>query len=358
MVGEYGAVTVFSLKESEARLRVRRMFEVFQIREFQFYDAMQGYSHPPAPDLVEWQTACLNRRVQKKIIRAYVDEVRRLGGRSWLYVQAMATDMGDTAWQEGFHVLGQHFCYNRPVMDRIMLSAAWGQHIAPQWANFTADLGFDGIHWDTLGADGNLPAFLHATQPVLQARGLRQTCNFVDGAGWQDSLLTSGVIAFPYWEVWNVPLVEDTFYRKLPLWKSGTLACYPGENTLHIGEPQNKQEQGKFPLDIIVERWQKARLHGARYLVISDGLSHIQTAYLPNTIGISWKDIRKLRSAAFGEPAVALEGCTCNCSWTSAAGACTWDDGSCCVPVCCTTDSDNGDRNASSDATGFAIVAD
>jgi len=337
LLGEYGAVTVFDIPEWEARLRVRRMTQVFQIREFQFYDMMEGYSHPPSAELEQWRTACLNRKVQKKVIQAYLDEIRRLNGRAWLYVQSMATDLGDKTWQQGFKVLGEHFCYNRPVIERMALSGPWGRHIAPQWAAFAKGLGFHGIHWDTLGADGNLPAFLDATAPILRTSGMLQTCNFVDGAGWRDRLLANGVVQFPYWELWNVPLVEDMFFRKLPSWGTGVFASYPGQDTKHIGEPQNKNEKGVFPMDIIVKRWKKGRLHGASYLVISDGLNHIQTAYFPSTVGVSWQDIRKIREAAFGQPEVMIDGCSCNCrdpSWQH--GKCDRDNGNCCIPVCCT----------------------
>lgn len=335
MLGEYGSVTAFDVTEEEARLRVRRMMEVFEIREFQFYDTMQGYSHPPAPHLPEWRTACMNKLVRRRIIRVYVDEIRRLGGRSWLYVQSMASDEGDAAWTAGFEVIGKHFCYNRPVMDRIVPNGGWAKHIAPQWARFAAGLGFDGIHWDTLGADGDLPSFLLTAQPILRAEGLLQTCNFVDGAGWHDWLLSTSVVQFPYWEIWNVPLVRDTFFARLKRWKTGVFACYPGIGPVHTGEPQNNEEKGVFPLDIMVKRWQRARRHGASYLVISDGVRHIQTAYLPYTIGISWADVRKVRGAVFGEPRVPADR-NCSCGWAAQSGACSKDDGGTCLAACCT----------------------
>lgn len=335
MLGEYGSLSAFDVTEHEARVRVRRMAGVFQIREFQFYDTMQGYSHPPEPELEAWHTVCLDRTVHRSAIRAYVDEIRRIGGRSWLYVQSMASDLDDKAWEKGFHVLGQHYCYNRAVIDRIVLSTGWAKHIAPQWADFAADLGFDGIHWDTLGSDGSLADFLHTTSPILRAKGLLQTCNFVNGAGWQDWLLKQHDVEFPYWEIWDVPLVENDFFRRLPTWGSGVFACYPGQGPVHKGEPQNRQESGVFPLDIMIKRWQKARRHGATYLAIADGLSHIQTAYLPYTIGISWPDIRKIRAAVFGQARITGMRCFCNCGWATSPGACIKDDGSCCLAVCC-----------------------
>ncbi|CAK0831637.1 unnamed protein product, partial [Prorocentrum cordatum] len=67
---------------------VRQMRDDFGIMEFQFYDAFEGYSRPPDPSLDTWQCASRGATVSRGVLRAYTEEIRRLGGRSWLAVQA------------------------------------------------------------------------------------------------------------------------------------------------------------------------------------------------------------------------------------------------------------------------------
>ena len=106
----------------------------------------------------------------------------------------------------------------RPLLDVVVPTAAWAEHIAARWADFAAEIGFSGIHWDTLGdkygvaaMGGDVPGFLRASRPVLMTRGLEQTCNFVDGFGWEPSLFglsdcNSNTVAFPYWEAWSLQI--------------------------------------------------------------------------------------------------------------------------------------------------------
>lgn len=215
-------------------------------------------------------------------------------------------DLHDTELEKGFKVVGQHFCFNKPLLDIVPPTAAWAKRIVPMWAHFAAVHGFSGIHWDTLGAGGDLDAFLRAAAPILRERGLKQTCNFVNGAAWTDSLLTGNVVAFPFWEVWDVPKIEDVFFQGLEKWKTGVFACYPGMDEKHDGEVQNKHEIGVFPLDLIIKRWVKARKHGASYLAIGDGLRHLQTMFYPDAMGILDSDIRKMQKAIFADESVTV----------------------------------------------------
>lgn len=296
--GEYGFLTNYSVTPREAVQRVQKMVEVFNIREFQFYDAVSGYSHPPEESWASW-LGTFARTVNRSTIQAYTDEIRRLGARSWLYVQAQGSDVNDTALQAGFKLLGQHKVDGVPLMDIIEFNEEWGHRIAPQWADFAKSLGFDGIHWDIINMAGDLPGFLRGAYPHMVARGLRQTANFINGYLWKDSLLHDGIVVFPYWEVWIVPQVEDAFFNSVRKWGGGVFVCYPGTSKTHENEQQNTGLAGVYPLDVMIMRWQKAHKYGAVYLAIGDGLRHIQTCYFPDTAAISDADVKKIRQKVF-----------------------------------------------------------
>src|SRR5205823_3896599 len=88
-------------------------------------------------------------------------------------------------------------------------NAAWADHQVAVWGASIAALGFDGIHWDTLGhvagdysaEAAGFHAFLREAAPQLAKLRLMQTMNFVDLSWWDESL--RHVIAFPYAEVWS-----------------------------------------------------------------------------------------------------------------------------------------------------------
>jgi len=309
--GEYGFLTKFGgISADDARLRVRSMCEVFNIFEFQFYDALEHYSWPPAPGKDCWHNP-FGQEVCRSILKAYVQEIQHLGGRSWLYVQAMGTDPQDTNTQNGFAVAGQHLVDGRPLLDVVVPTAAWAEHIAARWADFAAEIGFSGIHWDTLGdkygvaaMGGDVPGFLRASRPVLMTRGLEQTCNFVDGFGWEPSLFglsdcNSNTVAFPYWEAWSLPTQEDHFFKEVAPLGGGVFVCYPGKSVSHAGEDWNSEAAGIWPLDLLIRRWQKARCHGSAYLAIGDGLRHIQDEYFPDSLPINNADINKITEQVF-----------------------------------------------------------
>jgi len=144
---------------------------------------------------------------------------------------------------------------------------------------------------------------LRETLPILQANGLAQTANFVDGFGWDRSLVGVGVgwlrnvVAFPYWEVWTVPEVEDRFFDEVR--GGGVFVSYPGKSSSHVGEGQNVRYEGLWPMDLLIARWIKARSHRNAYLAIGDGFRHIQNEYFPSTVSVSQDDVRKIQKMVF-----------------------------------------------------------
>jgi hypothetical protein len=319
--GEYGFLTDFgTVTEAEARARVRGMAESFGILEFQFFDAFKGYSQPPGEDEEEWVNVAFNRSIKRSVVRAYVDEIRSLGGRSWLYLQAMGTDPNDSKAQEGFDVAGAHMLGDRRLLDVVSPSAPWAARIAPRWAAFAASLGFSGVHWDTMpvppGPNGggskagaaDLVAFLREALTHLLQRGLAQTCTFTRGFPWDPALAggagwSNSLVAFPYWVAWSLPADENTFFERVAPRGGGVYACYPGADALHQGESQNEAEVGVRPLDLLVRRWRKTRCRSSAYVAVGDGARHVQSNYLPDTASITYDDLAQIHDSVFsGDP--------------------------------------------------------
>merc|ERR1719330_2163103 len=137
----------------------------------------------------------------------------------------MGADPGDREFEDSAEVVGQHMVNEEPLLDVVVPTPAWARRMAPGWARWARSLGFSGIHWDTLGTydlemsrKQNFSGFLRAALPIVEKEGLGQTANFVDGALWDVTLKGTKegdgkVIAFPYWEIWTVPSVEDDFFN-------------------------------------------------------------------------------------------------------------------------------------------------
>merc|ERR1719291_729648 len=110
ILGEYGFLSQFSgITVQQARERVRTMHRLFGVLEFELRDAFERYSRPPALSSGEWSTPIGGGRVSRDIIEAITSEVRSLGGRSWLVVNAMAADPGDWMMEEDGAVVAGRF---------------------------------------------------------------------------------------------------------------------------------------------------------------------------------------------------------------------------------------------------------
>jgi len=306
--GEYGFLTQFSgISEEEARNKVRMMQSNFGIMEFQFYNAFAGYSHPPSKHSKSWHTSLFEKKVERNILQAYIKEIEFWGGRAWLTVQAMGTDVGDKHSQKHFQVHGQYLAEDKPLVDVIAPTKEWGEYWAPRWIKFAKEVGFSGIHWNTLGdfkgkvgEHSDVPGFLKATLPLVKAEGLGQTFNFVDGFQWDKSVVDDGLVAFTFWPAWSRPAKEETFIKNVP--PGSVFLLFPGKDEEHEGEWWQEDAKGKHPFELIVNRWSTARCHGNTYLAVGDGNRHIVTDYYPDAKEMTEEEINMLIDRVFDNP--------------------------------------------------------
>ncbi len=297
--GRYGFMSDFrSMSETEARLRIQILYHLFDVREFQFYDWAASYSQPTDGDL--WADAfSRSREVSLFTLRTFIDEIHRLGGRAWAYVQALGAEEADLTSLKP-HVFrlidSQGKAYNHA--DRFpcyFANSYWACFMVHRWAPGIAELGFDGVHWDTLGAlaedytaeSKGIADFIEQAAQLLPAFHLLQTLNFVSLAWW-DSSLISQKLCFPYAEVWNRS-EEQRYYQFIksgPLeGRRGVIAYYPSQD-LPLGWTEAENMQA---------RWNEAEQHGLSYLVLGDNLRRLHNEYFPNNRGLELQDIRTLR---------------------------------------------------------------
>jgi hypothetical protein len=150
------------------------------------------------------------------------------------------------------------------------------------------DLGFDGIHWDTLGPKAGdygsevsgTHAFLRRAKGSLAGLGLSQTMNFVNLAWWNPGLVASGLVAFPYAEVWSHAL-EESYYAAMNdralagMW--GVMAFYP-----MVDKPE-----GWTDSEVMLARWAEAPKHRLMYLILGDDERRLADAYFPDATPLS-----------------------------------------------------------------------
>jgi len=307
--GEYGFLTQYSgISEKEAKSRVRLMQSNFGIMEYQFANVVENYSVPPnSHRRSHWYTALFHDRVERDIVKAYIEEIKFWGGRAWLTVQAMGTDPGDTESQKGFKVHGQYLVEDEPLLDVIAPTQDWGKHWAPRWIKFAVDMGFSGIHWNTLGdfkgelgSSSDVLGFLRATSPLVTKAGLGQTFNFVDGFQWDPSAVNDKLVAFTFWPAWSRPAKEEAFTKNVPA--GSVFLCFPGKDENHDGEWWQEDAKGKHPFELIVDRWSHARCHGNTYLAVGDGNRRITTDYYPDAEEMSEDEVKTLIKKVFDNP--------------------------------------------------------
>lgn len=297
--GNYGYLTDYACQdERSARDRIDEMVDTFGITDVQFYDWFADYSTPTAGG--EWTDPWFHsRQICRQTIAIYIDELHRRGAHAWAYVQSIASERDDLSdamagiypliasdgtW---FHMGGTHPTYFN--------NGAWARHQVAVWGEAVQSLGFDGIHWDTLGATasdyaaetGGTREFLATAQALLANLGLKQTMNFVNLAWWDDSLLE--VVAFPYMEVWSMTM-ESQLYAAMasPAMSArwGVMAFYPSVDI----------PSGMTASQVMLGRWSEAPKHHARYLVVGDGAKRLVTEYFAADVPLTAAEIATLAS--------------------------------------------------------------
>ena len=315
--GEYGFISSAALgpqPEADIRARVVTMARDYGIREFMIYDWFADYSTPVRG--TEWKDAYFRRHpISLDTLRITLDEIHKQGGRAWAYVQAIAAeeenlesatngiaklrnDKGVWYW----HPKGEH-----PRFPTYFPNAAWARFMVERWAPAVKELGFDGIHWDTLGhiagsaakEAAGLHEFLATAHDLLERRGLRQTMNFVDMNGWDRGVVLA-CCEFPYVEVWSHK-TERRYYQEMDGRRMrgvrGVMAMYP--TTL---KPDDVSET-----TLLTVRHGEALKHNLAYVLVGDGERRMQTEYWPDTVPLNDAERALLRqstnsTATCGEP--------------------------------------------------------
>lgn len=266
----------------------------FGIREFEFYNMFEGYSFPPdIRSKDQWYCRCFNRPVFKQIVQAYIDEINQEPkGRAWLSVQMMGADP-DAPDEKDFLKIGSHVIDGHPLLDVIVPTVAWAEKITHRWAAFAKSLGLSGVNWATMGdyngtsqKGGDLPGFLRHSKPILEQHGLEQIGLFVDGFGWEESLVTDGTIAFSYWAFYqNIDMRLQNFFEHV---------TDPGVFTSTL----KGSEESAFK--ILIMRWQKALCQNKYYFALGDGHKRLTTDYYPAATNLAGEEIVALQGAVSG----------------------------------------------------------
>ena len=305
--GGYGFLTDYgSYPEAQTRGRVARLVQTFGIKEFQFYDWFASYSKPTNGS--SWLDPFKHERhTYLETILTYIDEIHRHGGRAWAYVQAVGAEEDDLADPSaGIYPLldraGKRYRHPpeapRPIFWTYFLNTEWADRMIGIWGRRAQELGFDGIHWDTLGRKAGdygsevagTHAFLRRAKLTLHDLGLSQTLNFVDLAWWDPDLVASGLVAFPYAEVWSMTS-EKSYYAAINdpalagMW--GVMVFYPT-----VDKPE-----GWTDSEVMLARCAEAPKHRLIYLILGDDERRLVGAYFPDATPLSPSEKAKIAAS-------------------------------------------------------------
>jgi hypothetical protein len=157
------------------------------------------------------------------------------------------------------------------------------------WVEVVKEYNFDGIHWDTMLYKDNdkktqdsALQFLTRSNTILQRVGLLQTFNDINGA-----FNIYNQVEFLYREIWN-PDAEKLYYNVIDLMgaPNTVIAMYPGTTKFGCPSKYCPQVNGKniSQEELIMLRWNAAKAHHARYLIMGNGQDRLVTEYFPGSI--------------------------------------------------------------------------
>lgn len=267
--GNYGFLTFFTCgyRDEEINSLINPMIDGYGIKEFQFQTWFKSYSEPTNIYHDSWLEAYSHRDlICEDSIKRLIQQIHKRGGRAWAYVQAMGSEYNNLPYTKILDNNGNQYMHGGRFYV-YALNSAWADYQVNIWANEIKNLGFDGIHWDTLGPlngqrASDVYAFFIRAHDLLEQKGLAQTFNFVDMSWWDRDKIKS-YLEFPYAEVWTTPTAYN-YYSEMDNnmgGKWGVFAMYPG-----VEMPSGWTES-----QTMLARWKEAPKHHLVYLVVGNG---------------------------------------------------------------------------------------
>lgn len=245
-INDYGFLSIFDIEPIIARERVRMLFNS-GIIHFQFYDCMERYETPFDLNKKEWRDP-LGRQIRRDTLEAYIDEIQKLGSKSWFYIPVYSVSPNYssiglenalfTFVSETQEFVQEWFCVdNDPKRTFVSVvdpsSQRWKEHFTEQLRLAVSEIGFSGIHFDQYGSLGDRFKFKYkesSNKPTNwsweniknkscfeeidkiklitdfleyfkeQMPDVPFTFNAADGYGLEE---TRSLVEFPYLELWD-----------------------------------------------------------------------------------------------------------------------------------------------------------
>ena len=145
----YGFLTDFSKRSTaEVKARIASMLRL-NVKEFQFYDWFTDYSTPYPESALNWKDPYFHTKpIWKKIIKEYIDEIHRNGGRAWAYVLAVGSQSRDLHRHNGIYRLldaSGNWLWHEQKIPLYFANEELAEKQVSVWAEAVKALGFDGI---------------------------------------------------------------------------------------------------------------------------------------------------------------------------------------------------------------------
>lgn len=311
---DYGFLSDFNLTEDEARERVRRLFFNHGIAHFQFYDCMERYEKPFDFNKDEWRDP-LGRKIRRVALEAYLDEINKLGAKSWLYIGVYSVSLNYcvpglenalfTFIPEKQEFVQEWLCVDdnpqQPLVSVINPSSLrWKQYFTDQLRTAVSQFGFFGIQFDQYGSldvrfrfryrptqwswgDIRNPAcFEEIDKRKLIADfleyfkehvpGVPFTFNAVDGYGLEE---TGHLVDFSFVELWDEGVLTEYCRRFSATKRKFVIVMY------------TPFKDGKFDWEAFERRKEIVNNVGGTFLYQGDDNRYLINCYFPAAIKIS-----------------------------------------------------------------------